>query len=156
VPAARQSGLVHGTGPDSAKSTLQTPGPYRNLRSAERYLLGSRSPASRASVLGEVSSRTALAGGSSASERTQRPVSMRPPDASTASAIASVMRALPPVTTGQPTPCASTTSMSPMPAVGMAVSGIIACAAAPARIARASSVCQRLATAVAGRMARRP
>ena len=98
----------------------------------------------------------ALAEGSSASERTQRPVSMLPPFATRAAAIASVIRALPPATSGQPTACASPISISPMPAVGTAVSGIMACAAAPAMIARASSACQRLATAEAGRMAREP
>ena len=98
----------------------------------------------------------ALAEGSSASERTQRPVSTRPPLATRAAAIASVIRALPPATTGQPTPCASATSISPTPAVGAAVSGIIAWAAAPAMIARASWPRQRLATTEAGQMARRP
>jgi len=98
----------------------------------------------------------ARAGGSSASERTQRPVSTRPPLATTAAAIASVIRALPPATTGQPTACASAVSISPMPAVGTAVSGIMPCAAAPAMMARASAVCQRLATTEAGRTARRP
>ena len=81
---------------------------------------------------------------------------MRPPLATMAAAIVSVIRALPPATTGQPTACASPISISPMPAVGIAVSGIMACAAAPAMIPRASSVCQRLATAEAGRIARRP
>ena len=81
---------------------------------------------------------------------------MRPPLATTAAAIASVIRALPPATTGQPTACASPISISPMPAVGTAVSGIMACAAVPARIARASSVSHRLARTEAGRMARRP
>ena len=81
---------------------------------------------------------------------------MLPPAASRASAIASVIRALPPATTGQPTACASPVSSSPTPAVGAAVSGIMACAAVPARIARASWVCQRLATAAAGSTARRP
>ena len=81
---------------------------------------------------------------------------MRPPLATSAAAIASVIRALPPATTGQPTACASPISISPTPAVGTAVSGIMACAAAPAMIARASSVCQRLATTEAGKIARRP
>ena len=97
-----------------------------------------------------------MAEGSSASERTQRPVSMLPPAAITASAIASVIRALPPVTTGQPTACASPVSIIPMPAVGTAVSGIIAWTAVPAMMARASSVCQRLTTVAAGSTARRP
>ena len=81
---------------------------------------------------------------------------MRPPLATRAAAIASVILALPPATTGQPTACASPISISPTPAVGTAVSGIMACAAAPAMIARASWACQRLATTEAGRMARRP
>jgi len=34
VPASRHAGACHGTGPLSAKSTLQTPGPYLNRRSA--------------------------------------------------------------------------------------------------------------------------
>ena len=106
--------------------------------------------------MGETSSRIALAGGSSLSVRTQRPVSMLPPSSRSASAIASVIRALPPATTGQPTACASPASISPTPAVGTAVSGIMAWAEAPARIARASSVCQRRATTEAGRIARRP
>ena len=76
--------------------------------------------------------------GSSARERTQRPVSMLPPAVTTASAMASVIRALPPAITGQPTPCASTISMRPMPPVGTAVSGSMEWAAAPAMIARAS------------------
>ena len=81
---------------------------------------------------------------------------MRPPLATRAAAIASVIRALPPATTGQPAACARPISISPMPAVGTAVSGIMACAAAPAMIARASWVSHRLATTEAGRMARRP
>ena len=81
---------------------------------------------------------------------------MLPPRSRRAAAIASVIRALPPATTGQPTACASPVSISPTPAVGTAVSGIMAWAAAPAMIARASSVCHRLATAEAGRIARRP
>ena len=98
----------------------------------------------------------ARAEGSSASERTQRPVSMLPPARDQRAGHASVIRALPPATSGQPTACASPISISPMPAVGTAVSGIMAWAAAPAMIARASWVCQRLATIEAGRMARRP
>ena len=81
---------------------------------------------------------------------------MVPPMSRRAAASASVIRALPPATTGQPTACASPVSISPTPAVGTAVSGIMAWAAAPAMIARASSVCQRLATTDAGRTARRP
>ena len=81
---------------------------------------------------------------------------MRPPLATRTAAIASVIRALPPATTGQPAACARPISISPMPAVGTAVSGIMACAAAPAMIARASWVSHRLATTEAGRMARRP
>ncbi len=79
-----------------------------------------------------------------------------PPAVSDGLAIASVIRALPPVTTGQPTAWASPVSISPIPAVGTAVSGIIACAAAPAMMARASSVCQRLATRGRRSTARRP
>ena len=94
--------------------------------------------------------------GSSARERTHRPVSMLPPAVSTASAIASVIRALPPSITGQPTPCASTISMRPMPPVGTAVSGSMEWAAAPAMIARASGVRQRRTSAEAGRMPRLP
>jgi hypothetical protein len=105
---------------------------------------------------GEVSRRIARAEGSSASERTQRPVSMAPPAATTASAIAPVILALPPTTTGQPTAWASETSMIPMPAVGAASSGIIAWAAAPAMTARASGVRQRRTTVAAGRMPRLP
>jgi hypothetical protein len=97
-----------------------------------------------------------VARGSSARERTQRPVSIVPPAATTASAIASVILALPPATTGQPTAWASETSMIPMPAVGTASRGIIACAAAPAMTARASWVRQPLTTVAAGRMARLP
>ena len=67
-----------------------------------------------------------------------------------------MIRALPPATTGQPTAWASETSMIPMPAVGTAVSGIIACAAAPAMTARASGVRQVRTTVAAGRMARLP
>ncbi len=63
---------------------------------------------------------------------------------------------MPPTTTGQPTEWARPTSMSPMPAVGTAVSGIMAWAAAPARIARACGVCQRRTTTEAGSTARMP
>jgi len=61
----------------------------------------------------------------------------------------------PPATTGQPTAWARPISIGRSPR-SHAVSGIIACAAAPAMIARASSVSHRLATTEAGRMARRP
>ena len=81
---------------------------------------------------------------------------MLPPAVSTASAIASVIRALPPATTGQPTPCASTISMRPMPPVGTAVSGIMEWAAAPPMIARASGVCQRRTRTEAGSTPRLP
>ena len=52
--------------------------------------------------------------------------------------MASVIRALPPATTGQPTPCASSDQHQSDARGGRLVSGIIACAAAPARMARAS------------------
>jgi hypothetical protein len=94
--------------------------------------------------------------GSSASERTRRPVSMPPPAATTASAIASVIRALPPWISGQPTPCASAISIRPMPPVGTAVSGSIEWAAAPPMIARASGWCQRRASTAAGSTPRLP
>ncbi|HEX5296981.1 MAG TPA: hypothetical protein VFW50_08340 [Streptosporangiaceae bacterium] len=97
-----------------------------------------------------------MAGGSSSSDVTQRPVSMVPPSSRSAAAMASVIRALPPATTGQPTAWASPASISPTPAVGGAVSGIMAWAEAPARIARASSVSHRRAMSDAGMIARRP
>ena len=36
VTVSRQAGAAHGTGPARAQSTLHTPGPYRNRRSARR------------------------------------------------------------------------------------------------------------------------
>ena len=81
---------------------------------------------------------------------------MLPPAVTTASALASVIRALPPSITGQPTPCASIISMRPMPPVGIAVSGIMEWAAAPPMIARASGPRQRRTSAAAGRIARLP
>ena len=76
---AGRPGPATGTGPLSAKSTLQTPGPYRNRRSAAWCGPDSRSPASAISWRGVTSSSTARAGGSSSRERTQRPVSTSPP-----------------------------------------------------------------------------
>ena len=81
---------------------------------------------------------------------------MLPPAVTTASAIASVIRALPPAMTGQPAPCASTMSMSPMPPVGTAVSFIMEWAAAPPMIARASGVRQRRIRVEAGSTPRLP
>jgi hypothetical protein len=63
--------------------------------------------------------------------------------------MASVMRALPPSATGQPTPCASAISIIPTAPVGGAVNGIIPCAATPANSARASGVQNRRATPAA-------
>ena len=81
---------------------------------------------------------------------------MLPPAVTTASAMASVIRALPPAISGQPTPCASTISIRPMPPVGTAVSGSMEWAAAPPMIARASGVRQRRTSTEAGRMPRLP
>ena len=132
VPASRQAGACQGTGPLSAKSTLQTPGPYRNRRSAARCRPVSRSPASAISWRGVTSSRTARAGGSSSSDRTHRPVSTSPPSAASSASSASVSRALPPSTTGQPTACAAIMSSSPNALVTGALSGSMEWAATPA------------------------
>ena len=55
------------------------------------------------------------------------------------------MAALPPATTGQPTPCPSAVSRRPKAEVNGAVSGSMECAAAPASRARAASVLKRRA-----------
>ena len=65
--------------------------------------------------------------------------------------MASVIRALPPTATGQPTAWARPVSMRPTAPVGGAVSGIMPCAAAPANRARASGVRKRRATPAAER-----
>ena len=87
-----------------------------------------------------MSSSTARAGGSSASEVTQRPVCTTPPWRRSSLAVPCAMAALPPWTTGQPTPWPSAVSNRPKADVKGAVSGCIECADAPASRARAASV----------------
>ena len=56
-----------GTGPSSAQSTLQTPGPYRKCSRPRRYRIGSRSPARSISWRGVTSRTVTRAGGRSCS-----------------------------------------------------------------------------------------
>ena len=79
MPASQQGAASQGTGPDSAQSTLQTPGPYRKRASALPCQPGTDPPAMAASCRGVTSSSTARAGGRPSRELTQRPVSTRPP-----------------------------------------------------------------------------
>ena len=74
---------------------------------------------------------------------THVPVCTVPPSRRTSAANPVVMAALPPWTTGQPTPWPSAVSSSPKADVSGAVSGSMECAAAPARSARAESVVKR-------------
>src|SRR5260221_12534911 len=106
VPVSRQATACQGTGPLSAQSTLQTPGPYLKRSSDLRCLAESAGPASSANWRGVRSRRTVLAGGRSASDRTQCPASSSPPTAASSAVSASTSLALPPSTTGQPTACA--------------------------------------------------
>ena len=153
VPASRQAGACQGTGPLSAQSTLQTPGPYRKRSSALRCLAGSRSPASAMNWRGDTSSSTARACGRSSSVCTQRPVSTLPPSDVISATRASVSRALPPSTTGQPTECAVIRNSKPKALVSGAVSGSMVCAAAPAISARACSPRNRRDSTLAGQQA---
>lgn len=73
---------------------------------------------------GVVSSRTASAAGSSASDPTRRPVSMRPPAASTIAAKASTIDWLPPVATGMPAPWPAAASASATPPLVSELSGV--------------------------------
>src|SRR5580692_10717025 len=150
VPASRQAGACQGTGPLSAQSTLQTPGPYRNRCSARRDLAGSRSPASATNWRGVTSSSTARAFGRSRSDVTQRPVSIRPPSEVSSVTSASVSLALPPSTKGQPTECAIIRNSRPKELVSGLLSGSIVCAAAPASRLFASSPRNRRASTLAG------
>lgn len=52
--ACRTLGLAHGTGPESAKSIVNTPVPYRYQSSARRYRSGRASPAKSARNVAEV------------------------------------------------------------------------------------------------------
>ena len=150
VPASRQAAACQGTGPLSAQSTLQTPGPYLKRSSDLRCRAESAGPASSANWRGVRSSRTVLAGGRSASDRTHCPVSSSPPREASSAVSASTSLALPPSTTGQPTACAIMMNIRPNAPVPTAVSGCMVCAAAPASRARASSVRKRFASRLAG------
>ncbi len=142
----RQASALQGTGPSSAQSTLHVPAPGRKRAQGRPARRDSRPPASSRNCRGEVSSRTARAGGSEASEVTQVPVCTVPPRRRTSAASPVVMAALPPWTTGQPAPWPSAVSSSANADVSGAVSGSMEWAAAPARSARAASVVKRRVT----------
>ena len=92
-PPPGTPGPATGTGPLSAKSTLQTPGPYLNRsQRAPVAAAVSRSPASAISWRGVTSSRTVPARAAAhRGDRTQWPVSTSPPRASSSASSASVM-----------------------------------------------------------------
>ena len=114
------------------------PAPCRSRR-------GMAPPAMAMSWRGVTSSRTARAGGRSASSFTMRPVSTRPPRDSSSDSSAAMMAPLPPSTTGHPTWWAmAVKSRGKTPESG-AVRGSIEWAAVPATRARPSSVENRSA-----------
>ena len=109
-----------------------------------------------AAAPGATSSMTTRARGRSSSDVTGRPVSIVPPSSRSTPASAALIACEPPSATGHPCAWPAAVSARPTDADSGLFNGCTRCAATPANSARASSVRQRRATAVAGSSARSP
>src|SRR6478752_977807 len=105
VPARRAAGLIHGTPPSTAKSTLKAPGPCLNRRKAPAIRRGRRSPRMRATASGARSNIVTSAGGNCEAVSIRVPVSILPPRSESSAANALVIDCEPPAATGHPWRC---------------------------------------------------